>query len=88
MHTLCDQLRRESRPVVETLRAAGLREVDFNDLTEQDAAYPHIAAMRSTVTKVDHWAHSVIGDPFQDEYEVANTTRRGWVPLQRRPYQQ
>jgi len=73
MHTLCDQLRSESSPVVDTLRAAGLREFDFNDLTEEDAAHPHIAAMRSTMARVDHWAHSVIGETFQDEFEIGQT---------------
>ena len=55
---------------MDTLRGAGLREVDFKDLTEEDAKYPHIACLRATVARVDHWAHTVIGDTFHGEYEV------------------
>ena len=69
MHKLCNELRDETKKVVPTLKAAGLREVNFADLTEEDAAYPHIAAMRSTVARVDHWAHALIGDTYHEEYE-------------------
>ena len=69
MHKLCNELRDETKKVVPTLKAAGLREVNFADLTEEDAAYPHIAAMKSTVARVDHWAHALIGDTYHEEYE-------------------
>jgi hypothetical protein len=68
MVQLCDELRAEDRPVVEILRDAGLRVVKFGDLVEDDARYPHLAAMRSTMARVDHWAHTLIGDTFADEY--------------------
>jgi hypothetical protein len=42
----------------------------FLDLTEDDAKFPHIAAMRSTMARVDHWAHEAIGATFKDEYEI------------------
>ena len=73
MYKLCEELRDETKNVVTTLRSAGLREVDFKDLTEEDAGYPHIAAMRSTVTRVDHWVHTVIGDSAHGEYEFGQT---------------
>ena len=73
MHKLCDELREETKDVVETLRAAGLREVDFKDLTDEDAAFPHIAATRSTVARVDHWVHTVIGNTTHGEYEYGQT---------------
>ena len=73
MHKLCDELREETKDVVETLRAAGLREVDFKDLTDEDAAFPHIATTRSTVARVDHWVHTVIGNTAHGEYEYGQT---------------
>ena len=71
MHKLCDELRDKSKAVVTTLRGAGLREVDFKDLIDEHAAFPHIAATRSTVARVDHWVHSVIGATPHGEYEFA-----------------
>ena len=70
MLTLCNELRSEARPVAAILRDAGLRVVHFDSLTEADASYPHVAAMRSTMARVDHWAHALIGDSFADEYVV------------------
>ena len=29
--------------------------------------------MRSTMAKVDHWAHALIGDTFADEYTLARS---------------
>ena len=68
MLRLCDDLRAEALPAPTILRDAGLRVVRFDSLTEEDARYPHLAAMRSTMAKVDHWAHALIGDTFADEY--------------------
>ena len=73
MHKLCDGLRDKSRDVVATLQAAGLREVNFKDLTDEDAAYPHIAATRATASRVDHWVHSAIGATPHGEYEYGQT---------------
>jgi hypothetical protein len=70
MLTLCNELRSEVRPVAAILRDAGLRVVRFDSLTEADASYPHVAAMRSTMARVDHWAHGLIGESFADEYLV------------------
>jgi hypothetical protein len=60
MLTLCNELRAEALPAKAILQNAGLKVVRFGDLTEEDAKYPHIAAMRSTMAKVDHWAHDLI----------------------------
>ena len=81
MHKLCDALRDTSKPVVESLRAAGLREVNFEDLTEEDIVkpeadrkdendkfWPHIAAMGTTLARVNHGAHPIAGESFCDEY--------------------
>jgi hypothetical protein len=62
MTRLCEELREEVRPVADILRDAGLPVVRFESLTEGDARYPHIAAMRSTMAKVDHWAHEAVGE--------------------------
>jgi hypothetical protein len=70
MVRLCDELRAEVHPVPAILREAGLRVVRFEDLGEEDARYPHLAAMRSTMARVDHWAHSLIGETVADEYAV------------------
>ena len=69
MHKLCEELRDETNDVVETLQAAGLHEMEFKDLTDDDACHPHIAAMRSSVVRVDHWVHTVIGDSAHSEYD-------------------
>ena len=68
MLRLCDELRAEALPAPTILRDAGLRVVRFDSLNEEDARYPHLAAMRSTMAKIDHWAHALIGDTFADEY--------------------
>jgi len=70
MMKLCDELRAEALPVPAILRDAGLRTIRFEDLTEADAHYPHLAATRSTMARVDHWAHALIGETFADEYAV------------------
>ena len=70
MLRLCDDLRAEAIPAPTILRDVGLRVVRFDSLTEADARNPHLAAMRSTMAKVDHWAHALIGDTFADEYSV------------------
>ena len=63
---LCDELRAEERPVPDILLGAGLRVVNFADLTQEDARHPHLAAMLSTVARVDRWAHALIGDHTAD----------------------
>jgi hypothetical protein len=70
MLNLCNQLRAEALPAPAILLAAGLKVVRFDELTEADARYPHLAAMRSTMAKVDHWAHALIGETFADEYTI------------------
>ena len=70
MMSLCEELRAEARPVADILRAAGLPTVRFDALTEADARYPHVAAMRSTVSRVDYWAHELIGETYADEGDV------------------
>ena len=70
MVQMCDELRAEVLPTVHILKNAGLRVVPFEDLSEDDAKYPHLAAMRSTMSRVDHWAHALIGDTENDEYAV------------------
>ena len=59
MLSLCDELRAEVRPVPDILLGAGLRVMNFADLKEEDARFPHLAAMHTTMARVDHWAHSV-----------------------------
>jgi hypothetical protein len=68
MTNLCTELREEVRPVVDILRDAGLRTVAFEDLTKEEAHYPHVSAMRATMARVDHWAHAARGE--SDEYLV------------------
>ena len=70
MLTLCNELRAEALPAKAILQNAGLKVVRFGDLTEEDAKYPHIAAMRSTMAKVDHWAHDLIGETAAGEYAL------------------
>ena len=60
MHNLCNALNDTTKSVKASLAAASLKEVNFEDLTEMDAAYPHIAAMQTTMVHVDDWAHSCI----------------------------
>ena len=70
MFQLCEAQRAEETPVVDILRGANLRTVKFEDLTEDDARYPHVAAMRSTMARVDHWAHAAIGETYAAEYAI------------------
>ena len=54
MEAMCEDLRTDlgTRPAA-ILARHGLRVVNFNDLTEEDARCPHIAATRETVAKVN-----------------------------------
>ena len=70
MMRLCDELRAEALPVPDILYNAGLPVIKFEDLTEADAHFPHLAATRSTMARVDHWAHALIGETLADEYAV------------------
>ena len=45
MLTLCNELRAEAVRTTTILRNAGLKVVRFDALTEEDASFPHIAAM-------------------------------------------
>jgi hypothetical protein len=74
MRALCDALADETISVYETLQQFKLTQVEFLELTESDAEVGasglprHVAALRSTMDKVDHWAHAAVGDSYQDEY--------------------
>ena len=68
MRQLCDDLAEGLLPISQI--CARLEHRSFLDLTEDDAKFPHIAAMRSTMARVDHWAHEAIGATFKDEYEI------------------
>jgi hypothetical protein len=58
MEALCEDLRNELDPVPAILSRHGIREVNFEELTAEDAQYKsHIAATRSTVADVNKWAH-------------------------------
>jgi hypothetical protein len=70
MLRLCDELRAESRPAPDILLDAGLRVMRFEDLSEADARVPHLAAMRSTMARIDHWAHALIGETPAGEFAV------------------
>ena len=50
MMKLCDKLRAEALPVPAILRDS----IRFEDLTKTDAGYPHLAATRSTMARMDH----------------------------------
>ena len=52
-HQLCDELHDDNKKVDETLRAGGLREIYFKDLTDDDDKHHHIAALKSTLARVD-----------------------------------
>jgi hypothetical protein len=62
MRNLCDELRDENKAVSDILADANLSRVNFDDLGEEDARYPHVAALCSTVARVDNWAHNLIGN--------------------------
>ena len=59
MEAMCEDLRTDlgTRPAA-ILARHGLRVVNFNDLTEEDARCPHIAATRETVAKVRYTSQS------------------------------
>ena len=76
MHNLCNALQDTTKSVKSSLLTAGLKEVNFEDLTEMDAAYPHIAVMQTTMARVDHWAHSCISN-------LIDTDKGGYLPGQR-----
>ena len=60
MEAMCEDLRTDlgTRPAA-ILARHGLRVVNFNDLTEEDARCPHIAATRETVAKVNAWVAAI-----------------------------
>jgi len=70
MRRLCDELAEAVLPVSTILANAGLERRSLLDMTEADAGFPHIAATRSTMSRVDHWVHSAIGAAFPGEYLV------------------
>ncbi len=57
---LCNELREEKRPVFDFLKDYKLKCVDFEDLTNEVASYPHISALRQTMFKDDHFVHKHI----------------------------
>ena len=69
MEAMCEDLRTDlgTRPAA-ILARHGLRVVNFNDLTEEDARCPHIAATRETVAKVNAWAHPIHEPERPNEY--------------------
>ena len=69
MEAMCEDLRTDlgTKPAA-ILARHGLRVVNFNDLTEEDARCPHIAATRETVAKVNAWAHPIHESERPNEY--------------------
>ena len=70
MRRLCDELAEGVLPVTTILDNAGLERRAFHDMTDADASFPHIAATRSTMARVDHWIHGAIGTALAGEYLV------------------
>ena len=70
MRRLCDELAEGVLPVTTILDNAGLERRAFHDMTDADASFPHIAATRSTMARVDHWVHGAIGTALAGEYLV------------------
>jgi len=70
MRRLCDDLAEAVLPVSAILKSAGLERRSLFEMTEADAGFPHIAATRSTMSRVDHWIHGYIGATFAGEYLV------------------
>ena len=70
MARLCDELRAENNSVKNIMRMhasgwsphGGIRMIDFSELTDEDAKYPHIAATNATVARVNDWAHPIVFD--------------------------
>ncbi len=70
MRRLCDELAEGILPVTTILDNAGLERRAFHDMTDADAGFPHIAATRSTMARVDFWVHGAIGMALAGEYLV------------------
>jgi hypothetical protein len=67
MEALCEDLRTDldTKPA-SILARHGLTVVDFENLTPEDARFPHVAATRDAVARVNDWAHPV-HEPDQPE---------------------